>query len=74
LVSVTVTDNGRARKVCDGASGAEAPPQLSGLARLRRRFEGRGGGLAFDLGDGSGAALRVWLPRPAPGGPGMAGG
>jgi hypothetical protein len=39
---------------------------MSGLARLAQRFDSRGGGLTFDPGDGSGARLRVWLPRPAP--------
>ncbi|MDR1294295.1 MAG: hypothetical protein LBK59_04975 [Bifidobacteriaceae bacterium] len=50
------------------ATDGNAPPDqrltMSGLARLGRRLATRGGGLSFDPGDGSGATLRVWLPRP----------
>ncbi|MDR1151348.1 MAG: hypothetical protein LBK72_02525 [Bifidobacteriaceae bacterium] len=63
------TPHGPSAFTVPAAEGAAPPDQrltMSGLARLGRRFAARGGGLSFDPGDGHGATLRVWLPRPAP--------
>jgi signal transduction histidine kinase len=72
MVVVTVSDDGQAapkQSEPDPSPANESEVQdlglaASGLARLERRFEARGGGLEFTPGDGHGATLRVWLPRP----------